>query len=308
MCGQFFITSGTHTNPLPVNLRPSINWLLIFVPLALLLRFVPALHHPTALFICSALAIVPVAGWIGRATEALAARMGEGFGALLNATFGNAAELIIAGIALSRGLTNVVKASITGSIIGNILLVLGLAVLAGGSRYSEQRFNRTAARTSVISLSLAAIALIIPTVFHLAASAAGGWTHATEQRLSLAIAIVLFLTYFCILSFSLRTHKHFFQSAEGEFEEKGVHWSRAKAATILFIATAVVALLSEFLVGTIEDVRTSVGITEVFVGVIVVAIVGNAAEHSTAVVMAMKDKMDLSVGIAIGSSLQIALF
>ncbi len=292
-----------------VRIRPSIDWLLIFVPVAIALRFVPAWHSPTALFICSAIAIIPVAGWIGHATEALAARVGEGLGGLLNATFGNAAELIIAGIALSKGLTGVVKASITGSIIGNILLVLGLSMLLGGTKYKEQRFNRTGARTSTISLSLAAIALIIPTVFHLSASTSpGGWTPVMEQRLSLAIAVVLFLTYFCVLWFSLRTHKHYFQSAEGALEEKGEHWSRGKAIVILVIATAFVALLSEFLVGTIESVRATVGITEVFVGVIVVAIVGNAAEHSTAIIMAMKNKMDLSVGIAIGSSLQIALF
>ena len=228
---------------------------------------------------------------------------------MLNATFGNAAELIIAGIALSRGLTNVVKASITRSIIGNVLLVLGLSILMGGTKYKEQRFNRTAARTSVISLSLAAIGLIIPTVFHLAAdSSPGGWSATVEQKLSLAIAVVLFLTYFCMLGFSLWTHKHFFQGAHAHAEERGRQWSRGKAITILVISTAVVALLSEFLVGTIENVRDSVGLTEVFVGVIVVAIVGNAAEHSAAILMAMKNKMDLSVGIAIGSSLQIALF
>jgi Ca2+:H+ antiporter len=227
---------------------------------------------------------------------------------LLNATFGNAAELIIAGIALSKGLTGVVKASITGSIIGNILLVLGLSILLGGTKYKEQRFNRAGARTSTISLSLAGIALIIPTVFHLSADDTGKWTPALEQHLSLAIAALLFVTYFCVLWFSLRTHKHYFQSAEEALEETGEHWSRGKAITILVLATAVVALLSEFLVGTIESVRASIGVTEVFVGVIVVAIVGNAAEHSTAIIMAMKNKMDLSVGIAIGSSLQIALF
>lgn len=280
----------------------------MFVPLAIVLRLWPG-ASPTALFICAAIGIIPAAGWIGRATEALAHRVGEGLGGLLNATFGNAAELIIAGLALSKGLTSVVKASITGSIIGNILLVLGLAALAGGTKYKEQRFNRTAARTSVISLSLAAIGLIIPTVFHLAANASpSGWSPATEQKLSLAIAVVLLLTYICLLGFSLKTHKHFFRSCEGELEEPGETWSRGKAIAILVVSTAFVALLSEFLVGTIESVRTSVGITEVFVGVIVVAIVGNAAEHSTAIVMAMKNKMDLSVGIAIGSSLQIALF
>ncbi len=279
------------------------------MPLAVLLRFWPGGISPTALFICSALGIIPVAGWIGRATEALAARVGEGLGGLLNATFGNAAELIIAGIALSKGLINVVKASITGSIIGNVLLVLGLSILLGGTKYKEQRFNRTAARTSVISLSLAAIGLIIPTVFHLAADRSpGGWSPLVEQKLSLAIAVVLFLTYFCMLGFSLWTHKHFFQSAHAHAEQSGRQWSRGKAITILLISTALVAVLSEFLVGTIENVRDSVGLTEVFVGVIVVAVVGNAAEHSTAILMAMKNKMDLSVGIAIGSSLQIALF
>jgi Ca2+:H+ antiporter len=228
---------------------------------------------------------------------------------LLNATFGNAAELIIAGIALSKGLTNVVKASITGSIIGNVLLVLGLSILLGGTKYKEQRFNRTAARTSAISLSLAAIGLIIPTVFHLAAhSSPGGWSPLMEQKLSLGIAVVLFLTYLCVLGFSLRTHKHFYRGQQEHAEETGEQWSRGKAIFILLVATAFVALLSELLVGTIENVRHSVGVTEVFVGVIVVAIVGNAAEHTSAILMAMKNKMDLSVGIAIGSSMQIALF
>ena len=293
----------------PLKLKPSLDWLLIFVPAAIFLRFWPGGISPTALFVCSALGIIPVAGWIGRATEALAARVGAGLGGLLNATFGNAAELIIGGIALSKGLTNVVKASITGSIIGNVLLVLGLSILFGGTKYKEQRFNRTAVTTSVTSLSLAAIGLVIPTVFHRAADrSAGGWSALVEQKLSLAIAVVLFLTYFFMLGFSLWTHKHFFQGTHNQAEENSQQWSRAKAIVILIIATAFVALLSEFLVGTIESVRDSVGLTEVFVGVIVVAIVGNAAEHSTAILMAMKNKMDLTVNIAIGSSLQIALF
>ena len=290
-------------------MKPSLNWLLPLVPVAIAIRFIPAISNPTALFICSAIAIVPVAGWIGRATEELAARVGEGLGGLLNATFGNAAELIIAGIALSKGLTGVVKASITGSIIGNILLVLGLSTLFGGIKHKEQVFNASGARTSMISLSLAAIALIIPTVFHFAAAASpSGWSPKVEHQLSLGIAIVLFVTYLCVLIFTLGTHKHFFIGCEGELEEEVAHWSRLKAVIVLVGATVVVALLSEFLVGTIEAVRASLGITEVFVGVIVVAIVGNAAEHSTAIVMAVKNKMDLSVGIAIGSSLQVALF
>ncbi len=292
-----------------MKLRPSLNWLLIFVPIATVLRFWPGGTNPTVLFLCAALAIVPVAGLIGQATEAVASRVGAGVGGLLSVTFGNAAELIIALIALSNGLTGVVKASITGSIIGNILLVFGLSVLLGGTRHKEQKFNQSGARTSTVSLSLAAIALIIPTVFHMvAADRPGGWSPAVEQRLSLGIAVVLFLTYLCVLLFTLRTHKHFFIGATGELEDETGQWSRGKAIAILIGATAVVALLSEFLVGTIESVRTSLGVTEVFVGVIVVAIVGNAAENSAAIVMAMKNKMDLSVGIATGSSLQIALF
>ena len=291
-----------------MKIRP-LTWLLLIVPVAIALRFWPGAENPTALFICSAIGIIPLAGWMGRATEVLAARMGAGAGGLLNATFGNAAELIIAVIALSKGLTGVVKASIAGSIVGNILLVLGLSILCGGTKYSEQRFNKTGARTSTISLSLAAIALIVPTVFHMSAERSpAGWSPMAEQRLSLAIGLVLFVTYFCVLGFSLKTHRHFFQGPESELATESEHWSSGKAILVLFVATGFVALLSEFLVGTIESVRTTFGVTEIFVGVVVVAIVGNAAEHSTAILMAMKNKMDLSVGIAIGSSLQIALF
>jgi Ca2+:H+ antiporter len=293
-----------------VKIKPSLNWLLIFVPIAIALRLWPGGSNPTAIFVCSGLGIIPLAGQIGCATESLAARAGAGVGGLLNATFGNAAELIIALIALSNGLTSVVKASITGSIIGNVLLVLGLSILLGGTKYREQRFNKTAARTSAVSLSLAAIALIIPSVFHAAArDRPAGWSPVFEQRLSLGIAVVLFVTYACVLGFTLKTHKQLFVGASGEpGDENNDQWSRRKSVTILLIATALVAVLSEFLVGTIESVRASLGLTEVFIGVIVVAIVGNAAEHSTAIVMARKNKMDLSVGIAMGSSLQIALF
>src|SRR2546422_3806550 len=186
------LSSSPRTRAVFMSMKPSLNWLLIFAPIAFALRFWPGQVTSTALFVCSALAIIPVAGWIGRATEELAARVGEGLGGLLNATFGNAAELIIAGIALSKGLISVVKASLTGSIIGNVLLVLGLSILFGGTKYKEQRFSGSAARTSVVSLSLAAIGLIIPTVFHLTAhSSPGGWTPQVEQKLSLAIAVVL---------------------------------------------------------------------------------------------------------------------
>ncbi len=302
-------------------LKPSLDWLLVFVPIAILLRFIPSLENPTFLFLCSCLAIIPLAGWMGKATEHLAEHLGQGIGGLLNATFGNAAELIIALFALYKGLDGVVKASITGSIIGNMLLVLGLSLIAGGAKFKTQKFDRTAASTSATALTLAAIALLIPTVFHLVAAqvpvAAGGWTPQKEQNLSLAIAIVLFLTYIGTLYFSLVTHKNLFvgEAIQGaaeevgkEEEEAGDHWSKGKSIVVLLVATGFVALISEFLVGAVEAARGALGFTEVFVGVIVVAIIGNAAEHSSAVLMAMRNKMDLSLGIALGSSLQIALF
>lgn len=309
------------TTALFSRLKPSLNWLLVFVPIAIALRFIPALHEPTALFIVSCVAIIPLAGWMGKATEHLAEKLGQGIGGLLNATFGNAAELIIALFALYKGLDGVVKASITGSIIGNMLLVLGISLFAGGLKHKTQTFNRTAVNTSATALTLAAVALLIPTIFHEVADnvpvAMGGWTPAKEQTLSFWISIVLFLTYVGTLIFSLKTHKDLFvgeamQGAAhdvGEEEEKaGEHWSMGKSLTILLIATAFVALISEFLVGAVEEARGALGFTEVFVGVIVVAIIGNAAEHSSAVLMAMRNKMDLSMGIALGSSLQIALF
>ena len=302
-------------------LKPSLDWLLIFVPIAIAMRFIPSLGNPTLLFIFSCLAIIPLAGWMGKATEHLAEHLGQGIGGLLNATFGNAAELIIALFALHKGLDGVVKASITGSIIGNMLLVLGISIIAGGSKFKTQTFDRTAASASSTALTLAGIALLIPTVFHLVAAnvpvAQGGWTPAKEQTLSLAIAIVLFITYLFTLYFSLVTHKELFvgeamqgaaQEVGREAEKSGDHWSRRKSIMVLLIATAFVALISEFLVGAVEAARGSLGFTEVFVGVIVVAIIGNAAEHSSAILMALRNKMDLSLGIALGSSLQIALF
>ena len=303
-------------------LKPSLDWLLIFVPVAIALRFIPQFENPTALFIVACLAIIPLAGWMGKATEHLAEHLGQGIGGLLNATFGNAAELIIALFALSKGLEGVVKASITGSIIGNLLLVLGLSLVFGGAKYKTQRFDRTAAGTTATALTLAAIGLLIPTIFHLAAAqvpiAEGGWTPQKEQNLSLAISIVLIVTYAFTLIFSLVTHKDLFvgeqmqgaaqQVGHEEEEASGEHWSRGKAIMVLLIATAFVALISEFLVGAVEAARGALGFTEVFVGVIVVAIIGNAAEHSSAILMAMRNKMDLSLGIALGSSLQIALF
>lgn len=290
--------------------RPFLNWFLIFVPASVVVRYWPGLENKTALFACAGLGIVPLAGWMGEATEQMGRRFGHGIGGLLNASFGNAAELIIALMALSEGLTNVVKASVTGSIIGNILFVLGLSILTGGLRFSVQKFNKTAARISSTSLSLAAIGLMIPTVFHLVADfQQNRWSPETEQKLSLAIAVVLLLTYLCSLIFSLKTHKGLYAGNDKSKEEENQEcWSATEAVGTLFVATALVALLSEFLVSSVEAVRAQFGLSEVFVGVVIVAIIGNAAEHSTAVMMAFKNKMDLAMRVAIGSSTQIALF
>lgn len=295
----------------PSWLKPSLDWLLIFVPVAFALRYVPAWKNETLLFAMSGLALVPVAGWMGQATEHLAEKMGEGIGGLLNASFGNAAELIIALMALRAGHIEVVKASITGSIIGNLLLVLGIAIFAGGLKHPRQTFNKTAVRASCTALMISAAALVIPSVFHFsAAQRPGGWTPAAEQNLSLVIALVLIGTYVAMLVFSLVTHRQLFigGGAAAEDKEGGDHWSVKKSVIVLVVATATVAWLSEFLVGAVEAAQHSMGVTETFVGVIIVAIVGNAAEHSTAVTMALKNKMDLAFGIAVGSSLQIALF
>jgi len=280
------------------------NWLLIFVPAAVAIEILwPDAH--TLIFLVSCLAIIPLAGWLGRATEKVAHHAGEGVGGLLNATFGNAAELIIAFMAVRKGLYSVVKASLTGSIIGNILLVLGAAILAGGIRHKVQRFNATAARAQATLLLLAAIALVLPAAFH---HIAVPQSRLREDQLSLAIAAVLLAAYVTHLVFSLHTHRHYFTGPEEEpGESTASAWSLKKSLAILAAATGLIAWISEILVGSVEQAAAAFGFTEVFVGVIVVAIVGNAAEHSTAIMMAMKDRMELALGIAAGSSLQIAL-
>lgn len=289
----------------------ALKLLLVFVVVAPLAE---VLHWGAlAVFVCSALAIVPLAGLMGEATEKLASRLGAGIGGLLNATFGNAAELIIALMALHRGLYDVVKASLTGSIIGNVLLVLGLSMVAGGARREKQTFDRSAAAASSTLLMLAAIALVVPAVFHVVADSAVASRAITAERevllersLSLEIAIVLFVTYVLSLVFTLRTHKHLYSGGAEEHAHEKVNVGRA--VLTLLVATALIAWMSELLVGAVEETSHLLGLTEVFVGVIVVAVVGNAAEHSTAVVVAMKNHMDLALNIAIGSSIQIALF
>lgn len=300
--------------------------LLVFVPVTLVLEFVMGVHG-TPIFVTAAIAIIPLAGLMGRATEQLAHHVGAGLGGLLNATFGNAAELIIAGFALHAGLYDVVKASLTGSIIGNILLVFGLSALLGGLKYPVQRFNKTAASLGATMLVLSAIGLVVPALFHSIASVPA----ATEFTLSRDISIVLMITYGLSLLFSLGTHPHLYmgnavgktegakaateEAPSGEPEPRGAtegeeeeHPSAGRALLLLVVSAAVVGLMSEMLVGSLEEAAETLGMSEIFVGVILVAIVGNAAEHSTAVIMAAKNKMDLSVNIAVGSSIQIALF
>jgi Ca2+:H+ antiporter len=278
------------------------NWLLLFVPTAIGLEILSPERY-LLIFAASCLAILPLAGWMGRATEQLAERLGEGVGGLLNATFGNAAELIIALAALRAGLHDVVKASIAGSIIGNILLVLGAAMLCGGLRRPEQHFNPAGARSQATMLTLAAIALILPAAFQAAAHT----TAAGLGRLSVAIAVVLLLAYLLNLLFALVTHAALFKGSHVA-EEREQHPSVARAAAVLATATAAIAWMSEIMVGAIEPTAHELGLSNVFVGVFVVAIMGNAAEHATAVRAAINDRMDLSLSIAIGSSVQVALF
>jgi Ca2+:H+ antiporter len=280
-----------------------LDFLLIFVPMTIALEVLRA--DPLLVFVSSGLAIIPLAGLLGRATEHLTTHVGVGIGALLNASLGNAAELIIALVAMREGLHDVVKASLTGSIIGNILLVLGVAMFAGGLKYERQKFNQTASGMGASLLLLAAVGLIIPALFHFTAADRG---IAIERELSLTISFVLFAIYVASLLFTLKTHRHLFAGEAHNASDLGEQpWTRGVSITVLTVVTCLVALMSEMLVGALEPAAHQLGLTQVFVGVILVALVGNAAEHSTAVMVAVKNKMDLAYGIAVGSSLQIAL-
>jgi len=292
----------------------------------LLIPFIPAavaleLAHAASglIFFAAALGVIPTAALMGRATEEVAAKSGPGIGGFLNVTFGNAPELIIALFALEAGLHEVVKASIVGSILGNILLVMGAAMLAGGLTGGRklQKFDRTAANVQSLMLFLAVTALVMPAVFELVEGQ--GLPGIDQERvtfddtvedLSLATAIVLIVTYIGGLIFSLRTHREIFNPhSEGEESHDDTWgWSVRTSVIALAVAGIAVGLMSEILVGSIEAASDSIGLSEFFIGVIVVAIVGNAAEHWVAVLVAIKDKMDLSVNIAIGSSAQIAMF
>jgi Ca2+:H+ antiporter len=283
------------------------------IPVALILEFAHA--GATWVFAASALGVIPTAALMGRATEELASRAGPGIGGLLNVTFGNAPELIIALFALNAGLHEVVKASLVGSILGNILLVMGGAMLLGGLGRDRQFFDRTAATVSSLMLLLAAVALIMPATFQLVAG--GGLPSAADravrfgddlQVLSVGVALVLLLSYGAGLWFSLKTHKDLFNPEHDEEDHVGEAWSVRRSLTMLAIAGVAVGVMSEVLVGSISEASEHIGLSPFFVGVIVVAIVGNAAEHWVSIYFARRNKMDLAVNIAVGSAAQIALF
>jgi Ca2+:H+ antiporter len=283
--------------------------------LALLLLLVPVaigaeLAHapPVLVFALSALAIVPLSGFLGKATEEIAVHTGPTIGGLLNATLGNLAELIIALLALRAGLLDLVKASITGSILGNLLLVLGLSQLVGGFKHKTQRFGVALAGLNVSLLVVAVIGLVIPAVYH---ATHVDPTRALTRKVSLGVSAMLITGYALSLVYSMGTHRSVFGEsrdvAELEHDETNTAWSLRRSLVVLFASAGFIGWLSEILVGSTEAAIEHVGLSEVFVGLIIVPIIGNAAEHSSAVLMAMKNRMDLAVSIAMGSSAQVAL-
>jgi Ca2+:H+ antiporter len=281
-------------------------WLLIAVPIA------GWLHHARPqnallVFIVACIAIIPLAGILGLATEKLATRVGDAVGGFLNATLGNAAELIIAIVALRAGLLDVVQASITGSIIGNLLLVLGAAFLAGGLRHPVQTFETIGTRAQVGMMALAAMAILIPSII---ASIGGGKFVAQSVNFSIIVSVILLAVYLLSLVFSLGTHVHLFRGdpAVAEAEEHGAPWSMSHAVGVMAIVTLLIIWMSEILVGSVEHAAEALGLTNLFIGVVVIAVVGNAAEHSTAVLMAMRNRMEIAISVAVGSTTQIALF
>ncbi|WP_261305887.1 calcium/proton exchanger [Paenibacillus andongensis] len=256
--------------------------------------------NSTLQFIIACIAIIFVAGFLGKATESVAHYAGERVGGFLNATFGNAAELIIAFFLVRDGLFDVVKASLTGAIIGNLLLVLGLSIFTGGLKFKEQSFNVKLASHNSSLMILGVVALFIPAIF------TGGLTTKETSTMSMIVAILLIVAYLLWLLFSMVTHKSVLSDEAIEHGEAA--WSKGTSILFLILATVMVAFTSEWLVGTLEEVTHRFGLSELFVGAFLIAIIGNAAEHSAAVMMAMKNKMGAAVEIAIGSSLQIALF
>ena len=281
------------------KLRPSLDWLLVLVPVSVVLQL--AGGNELLIFLTSAGAILPLAGLIGRSTDQLALHTGPRIGGLVNATFCNVTELVIAFFLILDDQVDIVKASLTGSIIGNLLLVLGLSFLLGGLKHEEQTYNARAATIHATSLVLAVTGLLMPALFALG----GRESFAQREVVSGTVAAVLMILYAAALLFTLVTHEHLFRTPS---PEEHPEWSRRQAVGRLLLATAFVALEAEFLVSSLEPALEDLGLSEFFVGLIVIPIIGNAAEHSSAIMFALRDKVDVTLEIAIGSSTQIALF
>ena len=288
-----------------MKLKPSIGWLYAFIPITVVLE---RTHAPdTVVFFSAALAIVPIAGLIVQSTEQIAHRTGDAIGGLLNATFGNAPELIIALVALKAGNHELVRASIIGAILANLLLALGVSFFLGGLRHHSQDYNPTASRTYSTMMLVAAISLAIPSAFSRFFST--GEPIREERMLNVGLAIVLLAAYALYLVFMLKTHPEAFASAGPEHDEhEGPSWSIARAGGSLVVASVLAAFMSEILVGAAEGTGKALGMSQTFIGLVFVAIVGGAAESGSAIAMGLKNKMDLSLGIAFGSSIQIVLF
>jgi len=286
-------------------LRPSVNWLLAFVPVAVALDHAEA--SPPLVFFAAALAIVPIASWIVQATEQIATYTGDAVGGLLNGTFGNAPELIIGVVALRAGLTDMLLASLVGAILANLLLALGASFFLGGLRYRDQAFRPEATRAYISMMLLAVTSMAVPSAMH---ALSGGGAPAAERHLNLAVALVLLATYGLYVLFMLKTHKHLF-AAEGGHEshgDEGPRWSVARALVTLAAASVLAAWMSELLVGAAEGTGQALGMSKAFIGLVFLAIVGGAAESGSAIAMGRANRMDLAVGIAVGSCIQIALF
>src|SRR4028119_1217701 len=297
-----------------LNKNTILSVLLLCCPISIAAHFLE--WGSAVVFITSCIAIIPLAAWMGTATEEIAVVAGPTLGGLLNATFGNATELIIALIALNAGLVNVVKATITGSIIGNLLLVMGFSMLLGGLRYKEQEFQPIVARVNASSMNLAVIAILLPTAIN---ATSAGIAEPILQKLSIAVAVVLIIVYGLTLLFSMKTHSYLLDVGMAEMNEQMAESNLAEEnpehkpnlwlwVGVLLVVTLLVAYESELLVDTLEEATAKLGLTALFTGVILLPVIGNAAEHATAVTVAMKNKMDLSVSVAVGSSMQIALF
>lgn len=296
------------SRPRPKGAGKRVPWsliLLLAIPASVVLNMQHA--SPVFIFITACLGVLPLAGLMGKATEEIAERTGPTIGGLLNATFGNAAELIIAIVALRAGLVDLVKASITGSILGNLLLILGLSLVAGGARTPFLKFNRTSAGMSSAMLALAVAGLVFPALFHgLHPDTENARLAFSELQLSEAVALILALTYGLSLVFSLRTHKTLF-GLDPTATPHGATWSMGRAVLVLGVATAGVVVESEILVHAVDGVTARLGLSEAFLGLIIIPIIGNAAEHATAIVVARKGQTDLALQIALGSSTQVAL-